>query len=261
VAIIGRPNVGKSSLFNRIVRKERSVVAPTPGTTRDPVDALFEHSGTLYRIVDTAGIRRRARSGEEIEWVSVLKARQALEEAEIAIAMVDGSAEVGHQDLALLGLIRQGHTPAILAVNKVDRLEALGVPLERRLSDIRTALRFARDLPLVPISALEGRGVDDLLSALGRLRAESRRRFSADELNRALAEILSEKQPPSDGGRGVRFYSMTQTGGPPPRFAVFGNGRRVNPSYRRFMEGRLRDRLGLVASPLVLSFRRRSSPR
>lgn len=261
LAIIGRPNVGKSSLFNRIVHQERAVVAAMPGTTRDPVDALFEHRGVVYRVIDTAGIRRRARSGEEVEWVSVLKARQALEEAEIAIALVDASAGVQHQDLALLGLLAQGHTPAVLAANKIDRLGSAGAALGPRLREIRESLRFSPHVPVLGISALTGEGIEALLETVDRVRQESQRRFATAELNRALADVVREKQPPSDGGRDVRLYYMTQTGGPPPRFAVFSNGRKVSPSYRRFMESRLRRRLGLDATPLILHFRRSRAPR
>jgi len=259
ITIIGRPNVGKSSLFNRIVRQERSLVSPIAGTTRDPVDATFERGGVLYRIVDTAGMRRRARAAEEIEHVSVLKARQALQQAEIAIAMVDAVDGVGHQDLALLGLVGESHKAAVLAVNKVDLLKAEGAPLAARLKEIRDALRFAPYVPVVAISALTGRGLDRLLEAMESLREEIHRRFTTSELNRTLAEILAEKQPPSDGGRDVRLHYMTQVGGAPPRLVVFGNGRKIGTSYRRFMEGRLRRHLGLKAAPLILAFRRRKA--
>src|SRR2546426_2804011 len=170
LAIVGRPNVGKSSLFNRLVRDERALVAPLPGTTRDPVDALFEHAGTTYRIIDTAGIRRRARRGEEIEWVSVLKARRALEEAEIAIAMADASGQVGHQDMAILGLIGQEHTPAVVAANKTDLLRAGDRALRARLDEIRRTLGFAPHVPVVPVSALTGEGVRVLLETVAVLR-------------------------------------------------------------------------------------------
>ncbi len=256
VAIVGRPNVGKSSLFNRLVHQERALVAPLPGTTRDPIDAMFSHAGTTYRIIDTAGIRRRARRGEEIEWVSVLKARQSLEEAELAVAIVDASVEVGHQDLAILGLIGQRHAPAVVVANKVDLLRDKRVSIKTRLQEIARALGFSSYVPIVPVSALTGEGLDEFLATLDRLREESRRCFSTAELNRALQEILSEKQPPSDRGREVRFYYMTQAGVTPPRFVVFGNGRQVPEPYRRFMAGRLRTRLGLLRSPLVIHFKR-----
>ena len=255
LAIIGRPNVGKSSLFNRLVRRERAVVSPAPGTTRDPVEDHFEWAGTLYRVIDTAGIRRHARAGEEVERVSVLKARRALDQAALAIAMVDAVEPITHQDLTLLGLVAGGHKPAILAVNKIDRLAAQGADVRRRLAAVREGLRFSPWVPVVGLSALTGRGVRPLLASLTRLHAESSRRFPTPELNRALEAAVREKQPPSDRGRAVRFYYMTQTKGLPPRFVIFGNGRRVEPTYRRYLEGRLRARLGLKSTPVVISFR------
>lgn len=261
IAIIGRPNVGKSSLFNRIVREDRALVSATPGTTRDPVDATFLRSGVLYRIVDTAGIRRRARGSGDIEWVSVLKAKQAAEEAEIVVAMVDGSDEIGHQDLALLGLVTGQGIPAVLAVNKVDRLPARPGALSGRLRAIRNALRFSQHVPVVGISATTGAGVERLLRTIDRLREETHRRFPTAVLNRALQALVRERQPPSDRGRDVRFYYMTQVGEAPPRFVVFGNGRRVGAPYRRFMEARLRDLLGVAASPLTFTFRRSRNAR
>ena len=260
VAIVGRPNVGKSSLFNRLMKEDRVLVTPVAGTTRDPIDATFLHAGTTYRIIDTAGIRRRARRGEEIEWVSVLKAHRALEEAELAVAMVDASVAIGHQDLAIVGLIAQQHVPALVAANKIDLVR--GKPgRQERLGEIGAALGFSAHVPIVPVSALTGEGIEELLSALHGIREESQRRFSTADLNRALQEITNEKQPPADRGREVKFYYMTQVGGSPPRFLVFGNGRQVPEPYRRFMAGRLRARLGLLRSPLVISFRRRGPVR
>ena len=261
VAIVGRPNVGKSSLFNRLMKEDRVLVNPVAGTTRDPIDATFQHADTTYRIIDTAGIRRRSRRGEEIEWVSVLKAHRALEEAELAVAMVDASVEIGHQDLSIVGLIAQQHVPALVAANKIDLVRGKPGRLKERLREIGAALGFTAHVPIVPVSALTGEGIEDLLSALHGIREESLRRFTTADLNRALQEITSEKQPPADRGREVKFYYMTQVGGSPPRFLVFGNGRRVPEPYRRFMAGRLRARLGLLRSPLVISFRRRGAVR
>ncbi|HKB07267.1 MAG TPA: ribosome biogenesis GTPase Der [Candidatus Polarisedimenticolia bacterium] len=255
MAIVGRPNVGKSSLFNRLVREERALVTPVPGTTRDPVDAVFDHAGVRYRLIDTAGIRRRAQRGEEIERVSVVKARQTLQEAEVAVAIVDASAAIEHQDLAILGMISKGRIPAVVAANKIDLLKS-GGSLDTRLADIGRALGFAAYIPVIPISAKTGEGVDRLLDTLGRVREEAHRRFSTSELNRVLQEVVNERQPPSDRGRAVRFYYMTQMTGQPPRFIVFGNGRQVPEPYRRYMAGRLRARLGLGGSPVALTFRR-----
>lgn len=257
LALVGRPNVGKSSLFNRLVRADRSLVTPVAGTTRDPVDATFESHGTTYRIVDTAGIRRKARTGEDIEWVSVLKARRAVEEAEVVIALVDAVAGVGHQDMAILGLVSKRHRPAVVAVNKIDLLTGPAADLEERLEAIRSGLTFAPYVPVLGVSALTGKGTGRLLDALAQVRRESGRRTTTPELNRILEAIVREKQPPSDGGREVRFYYMTQTGTSPPRFVIFSNGRQVGDAYRRYMEGRMRRHLDMRATPIVLSFRQR----
>jgi GTP-binding protein len=258
LALVGRPNVGKSSLFNRLVGADRSLVTPVPGTTRDPVDAVFTSRGTRYRIVDTAGIRRRARGGEEVEWISVLKARQAVEQAGIVIALVDAAAGAGHQDLAILGLVSKSRRPALVAANKIDLVHAAGTDVETRLEEVRAALGFAAYVPVVGISALTGRGIGRLLETLDRVHRESGRKATTAELNRVLLAIVREKQPPSDRGREVRFYYITQTGTGPPRFVVFSNGRPVRDSYRRFMEERMRRHLRLTGTPIVLSFRQRN---
>jgi GTP-binding protein len=260
IALIGRPNVGKSSLFNRMIKGDRALVSPTPGTTRDPIDAMFAHGGIDYHIVDTAGIRRHARTGEDVEQVSVIKARQTLEQADIAIALVDGSHQVTHQDQALVGLVVKSRKPALLAVNKIDLLVG-ETSLAERTASIRDALRFSPHVPVIPLSALTGAGLDKLLAALGRLRRQTLRRFGTTALNDALTAIVKEKHPPADRGRPVRFFYMTQVGGPPPHFVIFGNGRRVPVAYRRFLERRLRDHLGLIATPLNLSIRRRPRSR
>lgn len=261
LALIGRPNVGKSSLFNHMVSEERSLVDPQPGTTRDPVDAIFTVRETRYRIIDTAGIRRRARTGGAVEWVSVVKARQALDEAEIAILLSDVSEEISHQDLALLGLVGERRTPAILALNKIDLLPDRGPALRDRIEAMREAMRFASHVPVVPISALTGDGVSSLLERLEDLRDQIHRQFSTAQLNRALNSIVNEKHPPSDRGRPVRLFYMTQAGTAPPRFFLFSNGGRVGVAYRRFLVSRLRDHLDLGLSPLALRIRRRPSSR
>ena len=260
IAIVGRPNVGKSSLFNRLVRDERSVVSELPGTTRDPVDATFTHADTLYRIVDTAGIRRRLGGADSLEWVSALKARQALERASFAIALVDATQEtVEHQDRALIGLILEARKAAILCANKVDLVPGGPEALRKRLAAIRDGLRFSTHVPVIALSAKSGRGIGELLATLQALREEIGRRFTTPVLNRALESILAARHPPTDNGRAVTMQYITQAPGGPPRFVVFGNGRRVAPEYRRFFERQLRDRLGLAHAPITLLFRRKSS--
>jgi GTP-binding protein len=249
--------VGKSSLFNRLVRDERSVVSAMPGTTRDPVDATFTHGETLYRVVDTAGIRRRLGGADNLEWVSVLKARQALAESRLAIVLVDAATGLEHQDRALLGLVTEARKPAVLALNKIDLLQGKAGAVEEKIASLERDLRFAPHLPIVPVSAARGTGLGRLLEVLDALREESARRFSTPELNRALEAIVDERHPPSDRGRAVRLHYMSQAPGPTPRFLVFGHGGSVARDYRRFMEHRLRDKLGLRHAPITLLFRKR----
>jgi GTP-binding protein len=257
LAIVGRPNVGKSSLFNRLVGEERALVSPAPGTTRDPVGGRFEHAGVTYRVVDTAGIRRRTRGAAPVERLSVMLAERALAEARLAVAVVDAAAGVEHQDRAILGMVAARRTPAVIAANKIDLLPARAA-LDPRLEELRSQLGFARFVPILGVSAKTGRGLDRLLAALREVREESLRRIPTPELNRALHDILAEKQPPSDRGREVRLHYIAQTGVEPPRFALFGNGRPIPEAYRRFIETRLRARLGLTSTPIALSFRRRA---
>jgi GTP-binding protein len=172
LAIIGRPNVGKSSLFNRILEEERSVVSEIPGTTRDPVDATFTRDGILYRIVDTAGIRRRLGGVDTIEWVSVLKARQALERAEVAIALLDATREIEHQDRALMGLVIASRRPAVVALNKIDLLDPVKRPIGALIETLREEFRFSPWVPVVPISALTGSGLGALLTMVARVQAD-----------------------------------------------------------------------------------------
>jgi len=259
VAILGRPNVGKSSLFNRLVRDERSVVSERPGTTRDPVDAVFTYEKTLYRVVDTAGIRRRLGGADTLEWVSALKARQTLERAAAAIGLVDATQELEHQDRALLGLILEARKPAVLGVNKIDLVPGGEAGVRKKLDALREGLRFSTHVPIVPLSAKTGKGIGTLLRTLEALREESGRRFTTPALNRALESIIAERHPPTDNGRAVQLHYISQAPGSPPRFVVFGNGRRIATEYRRFMEHRLRDRLGLAHAPITLLFRRRPS--
>jgi GTP-binding protein len=156
-------------------------------------------------------------------------------------------------------MVVDSHRPVVLAVNKIDLLKGGEAAARERVEALRDDLRFSSWVPALPVSAKTGRGVAALLTALAKVRDESRRRFTTQELNRALQAIISEKHPPSDGGREVRFNYISQAPGAPPCFLVFGNGRRLDPAYHRYMEGRLRRRLGLDSSPITLLFRKKSS--
>lgn len=258
LAVAGRPNVGKSTLFNRLAGQERSVVSPVPGTTRDPVDAEFWHRDRRFRIVDTAGWRRRARAQEEeVEMQSVERAFSAMKRADLVVVLLDAVEPATHQDLAVVGVCQRVRRPIIVAVNKVDRLPVAAGTLDTRLAEIRSRLRFAEETPIVALSALHDRGVDDLLDVLDQMAEEISRRIPTTDLNRVLAGAIRRRAPVGPD-RPPRLYYITQSGSSPPSFLVFTNGARLNPSYRRYLARHLRQALGFQHTPVSLRFRRRA---
>jgi GTP-binding protein len=259
LAIVGRPNVGKSTLFNRLVGEQRAVVSPIPGTTRDPVDAEFRHAGRRYRVVDTAGLRRRARSvGEEVEVESVERALAALKQCDVAMVLVDALDPSTHQDRAVLGACQRVRRPLLVAANRSDLLPGGKPERDRVHSQIRSRLRFAEEAPVLLVSALRGTGVGSLLETLREITEEAFRRMTTPELNRALEAALRRRSPPAVRGRIPRLYYITQTGVAPPSFVVFTNGAPVGETYRRYLARHLRRALGLRMTPVSIKFRRRS---
>lgn len=258
LAIVGRPNVGKSSLLNRLVGEERALVAPTAGTTRDPVDSVVARGEQRYRLVDTAGIRRRAQVSGAPEDLAVLLARRQLERAEVAILVIDGSAGVTSGDLAIAGAIWEAGRASVAAINKWDL-----VVDERRERLEASWPRLAEVLaepPRVNVSALSGRGVEKLFPAAEAQLARARRTVSTGELNRLLERLLAERQPPGERGRPWRFFYATQVGGTPPTFMLFANrSLPIQHPYRRFLVNRLRDELDSAGIPLRLVVRRRGA--
>jgi GTP-binding protein len=258
LAIVGRPNVGKSTLFNRLVGEQRAVVSPIPGTTRDPVDAEFRHAGRRYRVVDTAGLRRRARvAGEDVEVESVQRALAALKQCDVAMVVVDVMDPSTHQDRAVLGACQRVRRPLLVAANRADLLPGGGSRRATVLSGIRARFRFAEEAPVLLISALRGTGVRALLETLREISGEAFRRMATSELNRALETALRRRSPPAGRGRIPRLYYITQTGVAPPSFVVFTNGAPVEETYRRYLARHLRQALGLRMTPVSLKFRRR----
>ncbi len=257
LALVGRPNVGKSTLFNRLAGEERALVSSVPGTTRDPVDAEFTHLGHRYRIVDTAGLRRRARAaGEEVESQSVERALGALKAAELAVVLLDAREPGTHQDLAVIGACQRVRRPLIVAVNKIDLLPAAAGIRQSLDAEIRSRLQFAGDPPIIPLSALRGVGIERLLRTLDSMAMETVRKVSTPDLNRALEEAVRRRSP-AGKGRIPRLYYITQTGGSPPSFVVFTNGAAIDPSYRRYLSRHLQKALGFLHVPISLRFRGR----
>jgi GTP-binding protein len=258
VALVGKPNVGKSSLFNRLLGEERSIVDPVAHTTRDAVDTLVELDGDPWTFVDTAGMRRRYRHGEDTELYSVDRTRAAIEQADIALFLVDASEPLGEQDQRLAALLRDAGCGVIMVCNKWDLLdEERRHEFERELDRL---LSFARFAPRVNVSAATGRGVLRIPPLLREVWEQYTRRISSGELNRWLEEVTDRTPPPTRAGRQARVKYVTQAETRPPVFITFTSGT-VAPAYRRYLERELRARFGFVGVPLSLRDRPRDDRR
>jgi GTPase len=262
VAIVGRPNAGKSSLLNRLLREERSIVSPTPGTTRDPVDATFTWHKKRVRIVDTAGIRkagRVARSGQ-LESLSVLLARRAIAEADVVVVVIDAAAGATDQDAAIAGEADAAGRGVVLALNKWDLREDRSQAAAEAIDDeVRRRLPFLDYAPIVHLSALTGERTPRLLELVDRVAVERRRRVPTPELNRFVREITTALPPVADERRAVRVLFAAQTGVAPPTFVFFTNiAASLHFSYLRFLTNRLREAYGFSGTPIRLHVRRRA---
>jgi GTPase len=256
VAIVGRPNVGKSSLLNRLAGEERMLVSPIPGTTRDPVDTLVEREGRRYLFVDTAGIRRRSQASGAPEELAVLFATRQIERAHVALLVVDAAQGITSGDLAIAGAIWQAGRPTVLAVNKWDlldedsrqRLDLSWLRLDELLAQPHRA----------NISSLSGRGIEKIFPALDRALATRDLQVGTGELNRILEGAVRAHRAPSVQGRAWKLFYATQVGSSPPTFILFANRTLPRESpYRRYLENRLREQLGLQGVPIRLVTRRR----
>ena len=252
VALVGRPNVGKSSLFNRLLGEERSIVDDVPHTTRDAVDTMVEVDGEPWMFVDTAGMRRRYRTGEDTELYSVDRTRAAVEQADLVLFMVDGSRPLGEQDQRLAALLRDAGRGVVLVVNQWDNVdEDRRYDLERELDRL---LSFARWAPRVNVSALTGRGVLRLMPTLREVWGQYRQRVPTRALNEWLETVTQRTPPPTQGGRLLRIRYITQAEVAPPRFLAFSN-RAIPPAYRRYLERELRTSFGFVGVPVTVEDR------
>ena len=263
LAVVGRPNVGKSSLVNRLLGEERVVVAEEPGTTRDAVDSRLVHEGHAYVLVDTAGLRRPGRRASVAERGGALMAVRSIERADVALVLIDACEGPTDQDARVAGLVRERKRPAVLLANKWDRVGGeTGPDPERVLAEIGRKLRFLADAPLLTVSARSGLHVDRIFPLVRRLHEAAQRRIATAELNRWLEEATARHQP-ALGQRGarrrpIRFFYATQTGAAPPTFILFcTDPAAVRESYRRYLENSLREAFGLEGVPLRLRLRAR----
>lgn len=255
VAIIGRPNVGKSTLLNRLLNEERSIVTPLPGTTRDAVDAEFEHDGQRYRLIDTAGIRRKGKTHLLAEKLSVLQARRHLERADVALLMLDATEGVTALDTHIGGYAHESGRSVVIVVNKWDAIAKTARTTQEYTQIVRRRMKYLGYAPLAFISALSGQRLERLMRTIAEVAAARRLRVSTAEMNRFLAEVDLGRAP-SPAGRPLRLYYLTQAGVAPPVFVAFTNQPgKFHFSFQRFLENRIRERFGFLGTPIILKSR------
>lgn len=249
VAFVGRPNAGKSSLTNRLLGEERSLVHHEAGTTTDPVDAEFSIGGRNYILVDTAGIRRKARIDEDIERIAVSMAIGQIERADVVVLVIDADLGPSEQDARLAGRIEEAGRALVIALNKSDLVT--GDAKKAKLRDLsEETFHFLTWAPTTMISAQRGDGVDRLLDVVERAAAEHRKRIPTAQLNRFFAEVIQEMPPPLHKGKAIRINYLTQAKSKPPTFVLWANAEGLSASYKRFISNRLRETYGFRGTPL-----------
>ncbi|WP_418725493.1 ribosome biogenesis GTPase Der, partial [Dysosmobacter sp.] len=258
VAVIGKPNAGKSSLVNKILGEQRVIVSDVAGTTRDAIDSRFENDKGAFVFIDTAGIRRRSKVDEDIEKYSVLRATMAIERSDVCLIMIDATEGVTEQDTKVAGLAHEAGKASIIVVNKWDLIEKDDKTMDRMREKVRQDLAFMAYAPILFISAKTGQRVDRLFELIDYVANQAATRITTGMLNNVLADAQTRVQPPTDKGRRLKIYYMTQVGVKPPHFVVFCNDARLfHFSYQRYLENCIRNTFGLEGTPVILSIRQK----
>ncbi len=258
VAVIGKPNAGKSSIINRLIGQNRLIVSNIAGTTRDAVDTQVQNEFGKYTFIDTAGIRRQAKINDKIEHFSVLRAHMAVERASVCLLMIDAATGITEQDEKIAGIAHEAGKAVIIAVNKWDLIEKDNSTVNEFNNKIRTALAYMPYAPIVYISAMTGQRVENLFERINYVYNQSVTRIKTGMLNDVLGDAMIRVQPPSDKGRRLKIYYMTQIGVAPPTFVIFCNDVRLfHFSYQRFIENCLRETFGFVGTPIKLIIRQK----
>ena len=258
VAIIGKPNVGKSSLVNRILGQERVIVSDVAGTTRDAVDSYIENETGKYLIIDTAGMRRKSKVDDRIEKFSVLRATMAIERSDVCLIMIDANEGVTEQDTKVAGLAHEAGKACIIVVNKWDAVEKDDKTMKRMEENVRRDLSYMTYAPIHFISALTGQRVEKLFELIQSVVNQAAMRIPTGVLNSVLADAQARVQPPTDKGRRLKIYYMTQIGVKPPHFVIFCNDARLfHFSYQRYLENQIRNTFGLTGTPVRITIRQK----
>ena len=256
VAVIGKPNAGKSSIINRMCGEERVIVSDIAGTTRDAVDTRVENETGVYNFIDTAGIRRQSKVEDRIEKFSVLRAKAAVERADVCLLMIDASDGVTEQDEKIAGIAHEAGKACIIVVNKWDSVEKDNGTVKKYTDKIRIALAYMTYAPIIFVSAKSGQRVRDLYPLIRKVYEQASRRVTTGMLNDVLNDAMTRVQPPSDKGKRLKIYYMTQTATNPPTFVIFCNTVTLfHFSYQRYIENCLRDTFGFEGTPIRLVLR------
>ena len=259
VAIVGKPNVGKSSLLNRILGEERVIVSNVAGTTRDAIDSYFENETGKYCFIDTAGMRRKSKVDDAIEKYSNMRSISAIERADVCLILIDANDGVTEQDTKIAGLVHEAGKAAIIVVNKWDAVENKETNTMRDMeAKVRQGLSYMLYAPVLFISALTGARVDRLFQLIQDVYAQNTMRITTGALNSLLADATARVQPPTDKGRRLKIYYMTQASSKPPHFVIFCNDARLfHFSYQRYLENQIREVFGLQGTPVRITIRQK----
>ena len=253
IAVLGRPNAGKSSLVNKLLNEERTIVSEIAGTTRDAIDSDLNYKGERYTLIDTAGIRRKAKVDDDVEYYSILRAIKSIQRANVCILMLDATELLTDQDKRVAGLIFDENKPIIIAINKWDLIEKDNKSVKSFTDLVKADLAFLDYAPIITMSALTGKRTINVLDVAKEINGEYHKKISTGLLNQVLAEMISQNPVPTRKGRAVKINYATQIGVAPPRFVFFSNNPElVHFSYKRYMENKLREYFGYEGCPIEI---------
>lgn len=259
VAVIGRPNAGKSSLINRILGENRVIVSDIAGTTRDAIDSYYEREGTKFILIDTAGMRKRGKIDEVVERYSVVRSLAAVDRSDVCVIMIDANEGVTEQDTKIAGYAHEQGKACVIAINKWDIVEKDGKTMKAFTERVREELAYMQYAPVVFISAKTGQRVDKLFEEISEANIQHKRRISTGMLNDILNDAMARQQPPSDKGKRLRIYYGTQASSAPPAFVLFCNSTDLfHYSYLRYIENRIREAFGFSGTPIRFILREKN---
>jgi GTP-binding protein len=259
IAVVGRPNVGKSTLVNTLIGKKRMIVSPIPGTTRDSIDSLCSYYGRKYLLIDTAGIRRKGRIGYSVERYSMVRAIRSIERCDVALVVLDSSEGIAEQDRRIAGTVERYGRGAIFLLNKWDLVKERQTAFKKYMAEFRDKLWFFQHAPVLTISGLERKRVTKVFTLVDGVIAERKKRIKTAELNALLRETVLRSAPPVHKGRAVKLYYITQVGTEPPEFVLFVNEPSgIKESYIRYLERTMRERFSFSGTPIRIFLKRRA---